>query len=69
MTEILDAIKLAQISGYTCIIFHSDKTEDTTISDLTVISICDQIKSVYTLRTGKTWKYNQLIRIEEELEK
>ena len=45
LTEILDAIKLAQISGYTCIIFHSDKTEDTTISDLTVISIYKKIKS------------------------
>jgi enolase len=68
LTETLDAIKLAQTNGYTCMVSHrSGETEDTTISDLAVASNCGQIKTGSASRTDRMAKYNQLVRIEEEL--
>ena len=68
LTETLDAIKLAQTNGYTCIVSHrSGETEDTTISDLAVACNCGQIKTGSASRTDRMAKYNQLVRIEEEL--
>ena len=68
LTETLDAIKLAQTNGYTCMVSHrSGETEDTTISDLAVACNCGQIKTGSASRTDRMAKYNQLVRIEEEL--
>ena len=68
LTETLDAIKMAQNNGYSCVISHrSGETEDTTISDLSVAVNAGQIKTGSTSRTDRIAKYNQLIRIEEEL--
>ena len=68
LTETLDAIRLAQTNGYTCMVSHrSGETEDTTISDLAVASNCGQIKTGSASRTDRMAKYNQLVRIEEEL--
>ena len=68
LTETLDAIKMAQNNGYSCVISHrSGETEDTTISDLSVAVNAGQIKTGSTSRTDRMAKYNQLIRIEEEL--
>ena len=68
LTETLEAINLAQRSGYTAIISHrSGETEDTTIADLAVAVNTGQIKSGAPSRSERTAKYNQLLRIEEEL--
>ena len=68
LTETLDAIALAQRSGYTAIISHrSGETEDATISDLAVATNAGQIKTGAPARSDRVAKYNQLLRIEEEL--
>ena len=68
LTETLDAIDLARRSGYSSVISHrSGETEDTTIADLAVAVGCGQIKTGAPSRTDRVAKYNQLIRIEEEL--
>ncbi|MCX6170470.1 MAG: phosphopyruvate hydratase [Ignavibacteriales bacterium] len=69
LTETLDAIEMAKRASYTAVISHrSGETEDTTISDLAVATNCGQIKSGSASRTDRIAKYNQLIRIEEELD-
>jgi enolase len=68
LTETLDAVALAQRSGYTAVISHrSGETEDTTIADLAVATDCGQIKTGAPARSERVAKYNQLLRIEEEL--
>ena len=68
LTETLDAITLAQRAGYTTIISHrSGETEDTFIADLAVATNAGQIKTGAPARTERVAKYNQLLRIEEEL--
>jgi len=68
LTESLDAIELAKKHGYTSVISHrSGETEDTTLADLAVATNAGQIKTGSTSRTDRIAKYNQLIRIEEEL--
>ena len=68
LTETLDAIKLAQSNGYTCMVSHrSGETEDATIADLAVAVNVGQIKTGSASRTDRMAKYNQLLRIEEEL--
>ena len=68
LTETLDAIRLAQTNGYTCMVSHrSGETEDTTIADLAVAVNSGQIKTGSASRTDRMAKYNQLLRIEEEL--
>ncbi|HVS95710.1 MAG TPA: phosphopyruvate hydratase [Puia sp.] len=68
VTETINAVQLAQSHGYTTIISHrSGETEDTTISDLAVALNCGQIKTGSASRTDRTAKYNQLLRIEEQL--
>jgi len=68
LTETLDAIELAHRHGYTCIISHrSGETEDTTIADLAVACNTGQIKTGSASRTDRIAKYNQLLRIEEDL--
>ncbi len=68
LTETMDAIDLATRNGYNSVISHrSGETEDTTIADLAVASGCGQIKTGSTSRTDRICKYNQLLRIEEEL--
>ena len=68
LTETLDAISLAQRNGYTTISSHrSGETEDTTIADLAVAVNCGQIKTGAPARSERVAKYNQLLRIEEEL--
>ncbi|WP_040164871.1 phosphopyruvate hydratase [Microbacterium gorillae] len=68
LTETLDAVSLAQRSGYTAMLSHrSGETEDTTIADLAVATNCGQIKSGAPARSDRVAKYNQLLRIEEEL--
>lgn len=70
LTETLNAIKMAKDAGYTTVISHrSGETEDTTIADIAVACNTGQIKTGSMSRTERTAKYNQLIRIEEELEK
>jgi enolase len=69
LTETLDAVELAHRSGFRCMMSHrSGETEDTTIADLAVAVNCGQIKSGAPARTDRTAKYNQLLRIEEELD-
>ena len=69
LTETLDAIRLAQTNGYTCMVSHrSGETEDTTIADLAVGLDLGQIKTGSMSRTDRVCKYNQLLRIEEELD-
>jgi len=69
LTETLDAIEMAKNAGYTTIISHrSGETEDTFIADLAVAVNAGQIKTGSASRTDRTAKYNQLLRIEEELE-
>jgi enolase len=69
LTETLDAVELAQRNGYRCMISHrSGETEDTTIADLAVATNCGQIKSGAPARSERVAKYNQLLRIEEELD-
>lgn len=69
LTETLQTINMAKKSDYTCIISHrSGETEDTTIADLAVATNSGQIKTGSLSRSDRTAKYNQLLRIEEELE-
>ena len=68
LTETLDCVALAGRAGYTCMMSHrSGETEDTTIADLAVATNCGQIKTGSASRTDRVAKYNQLLRIEEEL--
>lgn len=68
LTETLDAVALAQRSGMKAILSHrSGETEDTTIADLAVATDCGQIKTGAPARSDRVAKYNQLLRIEEEL--
>ena len=69
LTETLDAVDLAHRSGYRCMMSHrSGETEDTTIADLAVANNCGQIKTGAPARSERVAKYNQLLRIEEELD-
>ena len=69
LTETLDAVSLAQSNGYRCMMSHrSGETEDTTIADLAVATNCGQIKTGAPARSERVAKYNQLLRIEEELD-
>ena len=69
LTETLEAIELAKTHGYTCVMSHrSGETEDTTIADLSVACNTGQIKTGAPCRSDRVAKYNQLLRIEEELE-
>lgn len=68
LTETMEAIKLAHENGYKAVVSHrSGETEDTTIADLAVAMCCGQIKTGAPCRTDRVAKYNQLLRIEEEL--
>jgi enolase len=68
LTETINAVRLAQSSGYTAVMSHrSGETEDSTIADLAVALACGQIKTGSLARSDRTAKYNQLLRIEEEL--
>jgi enolase len=68
LTETLDAIEMAKKAGYTSVISHrSGETEDTTIADIAVATNAGQIKTGSASRTDRVAKYNQLLRIEEEL--
>ena len=68
LTETLDAIEMAKRAGYTCVISHrSGETEDTTIADVAVAVNAGQIKTGAPARSDRVAKYNQLLRIEEEL--
>src|SRR5690606_24847386 len=68
LTETINAVSLAQTSGYTSVMSHrSGETEDYTIADLAVALNCGQIKTGSASRSDRIAKYNQLIRIEEEL--
>jgi enolase len=68
LTETLDAMALAREAGYACVMSHrSGETEDTTIADLAVATGCGQIKTGAPSRSDRVAKYNQLLRIEEEL--
>ncbi len=68
MTETIEAVELAHRNGYTSVMSHrSGETEDTTIADLAVALNCGQIKTGSASRTDRIAKYNQLLRIEEEL--
>ncbi len=69
LTETLDAVALAQSNGFRCMMSHrSGETEDTTIADLAVATNCGQIKTGAPARSDRVAKYNQLLRIEEELD-
>lgn len=69
LTETLDAVDLAQRNGYRCMMSHrSGETEDVTIADLAVATNCGQIKTGAPARSERVAKYNQLLRIEEELD-
>jgi enolase len=69
LSETLDAIEMAKRAGYTCVISHrSGETEDTTLADLAVAVNAGQIKTGSLCRTDRVAKYNQLIRIEDELD-
>jgi enolase len=69
LTETLDAVDLAHRNGYRCMMSHrSGETEDTTIADLAVATGCGQIKTGAPARSDRVAKYNQLLRIEEELD-
>jgi enolase len=69
LTETLDAVALAHRSGYRAMMSHrSGETEDTTIADLAVATDCGQIKTGAPARSDRVAKYNQLLRIEEELD-
>lgn len=68
LSETIDAVSLAQTNGYTSVMSHrSGETEDTTIADLAVALNCGQIKTGSASRSDRMAKYNQLLRIEEEL--
>jgi len=69
LTETIDAVQLAQSNSFKCVMSHrSGETEDTTIADLAVALHCGQIKTGSLSRSDRVAKYNQLLRIEEELE-
>jgi enolase len=69
ITETLEAIEMAKRAGYTAVVSHrSGETEDTTIADLAVATNCGQIKTGSLCRTDRVCKYNQLLRIEDELD-
>ena len=69
LTETLDAVNMAHRAGFTCMMSHrSGETEDTTIADLAVATDCGQIKTGAPARSERVAKYNQLLRIEEELD-
>jgi enolase len=69
LTETLDAVDMAHRAGFKCMMSHrSGETEDTTIADLAVATNCGQIKSGAPARTDRVAKYNQLLRIEEDLD-
>ncbi|MEP7159954.1 MAG: phosphopyruvate hydratase [Dermatophilaceae bacterium] len=69
LTETLDAVTMAQVNGYKCMMSHrSGETEDTTIADLAVATNCGQIKTGAPARSERVAKYNQLLRIEEDLD-
>jgi enolase len=69
LTETLEAVELAQRSGLRCMMSHrSGETEDTTIADLAVATGCGQIKAGAPARSDRVAKFNQLLRIEEELD-
>ena len=69
LTETFDAVDLAHRHGYRCMLSHrSGETEDTTIADLAVAVNCGQIKTGAPARSERVAKYNQLLRIEEELD-
>ena len=68
LTETLEAVRMAHRAGYTSVMSHrSGETEDTIIADLAVACDCGQIKTGSASRTDRIAKYNQLLRIEEEL--
>ena len=68
LTETLDTVELATRHGYTCVMSHrSGETEDSTIADLAVATNCGQIKTGAPARSDRVAKYNQLLRIEEQL--
>ncbi|MGH6903802.1 MAG: phosphopyruvate hydratase, partial [Geminicoccaceae bacterium] len=68
LSETLEAVALAQRAGYRCVMSHrSGETEDSTIADLAVATNCGQIKTGSMSRSDRMAKYNQLLRIEEEL--
>jgi enolase len=68
LTETINAVRMAQTNGYTAVMSHrSGETEDSTIADLAVALACGQIKTGSLARSDRTAKYNQLLRIEEEL--
>jgi enolase len=70
LTETIEAIKLAKKNGYTAVVSHrSGETEDTTISHLVVATGTGQIKTGSLCRTDRICKYNELLRIEEDLGK
>jgi len=69
LTETLEAIEMAKRAGYTAVVSHrSGETEDTTIADLAVATNAGQIKTGSLCRTDRICKYNQLLRIEDELD-
>ena len=68
LTETLATVEMAHKAGYTAVMSHrSGETEDATIADLAVATNCGQIKTGSLARSDRTAKYNQLLRIEEEL--
>jgi enolase len=68
LTEALDTMEVARRAGYRCVMSHrSGETEDTTISDLAVATNCGLIKTGAPARSDRVAKYNQLLRIEEDL--
>ena len=68
LSETLDAVDMAHRSGYTAVMSHrSGETEDATIADLAVATNCGQIKTGSLARSDRLAKYNQLLRIEQEL--
>ena len=69
MSETLEAVEIAQRAGWATVFSHrSGETEDTTLADLAVATNCGQIKSGSLSRSDRLAKYNQLIRIEEQLD-
>ena len=70
LTETLNTIEMAKTAGYTCVISHrSGETEDSIIADIAVATNAGQIKTGAPARTDRVVKYNQLLRIEEELDR
>jgi enolase len=68
LSETLDAVELAHVNGYTAVMSHrSGETEDATIADLAVATNCGQIKAGAPARSDRVAKYNQLLRIEDDL--